>query len=78
MKKNAIETQKEAVLAYMQEHGAITSWTAIELFGATRLSAIIYNLRREGHEITTQMRVALNRYGHTVNFAQYVLIRGEK
>ena len=78
MAKNAIETQKEAVLAYMQEHGAITSWTAIELFGATRLSAIIYKLRREGHEITTQMRVALKRDGHTVNFAQYVLIRGER
>nr|DAW66798.1 MAG TPA: helix-turn-helix domain protein [Caudoviricetes sp.] len=78
MAKNAIETQKEAVLAYMKEHGAITSWTAIELFGATRLSAIIFKLRREGHEIKTQMRVALNRYGHTVNFAQYVLIRGKK
>lgn len=40
--------QKTAlVLDHLQKKKTITSWEAIELFGATRLSAIIYNLRKK-------------------------------
>lgn len=41
-------TNKTAlVLNHLQKKKTITSWEAIELFGATRLSAIIYNLRKK-------------------------------
>jgi len=56
----------------LQEHGSITSLEAIELFGATRLSAIVFNLRRRGYEITTETLATKDRYGHAVNYAKYV------
>lgn len=43
------KTQK--VAKYLEEHGSITSWEAIQLFRATRLSAIILTLRRRGMHI---------------------------
>lgn len=60
-----------AVLDHMKEHGSITQMEAIELFGATRLSAIIFNLRRRGHEIETVTMGMTDRYGHAVNYARY-------
>jgi hypothetical protein len=47
---------------------------AIDLFGATRLSAIIYNLRDAGYKITTTTKTTTNRYGHTTQYAEYSLI----
>lgn len=44
-------TQEKAVLQHLKENGSITSWDAITLFGATRLSAIIYLLRKQGYNI---------------------------
>lgn len=60
------------VLKHLQENGSITSMEAIELFGATRLSAIIFNLRRHGHNIVTVDKVGTDRYGHRVKYANYV------
>ena len=36
-----------AVQLHLIEKGTITSWEAIKEYGATRLSAIIYNLRHK-------------------------------
>ena len=68
-------TQKEKVLKHLQNFGSITSWDAIELYGATRLSAIIYLLRQEGHKISSKTEKGRNRYGHPVQFAKYVYTR---
>lgn len=57
----------------MKRNGSITSMEAIELFGATRLSAIIFNLRKRGHDIGTVTKGMTDRYGHAVNYAKYVL-----
>lgn len=46
-------TQELRVLKHLQEYGSITSWEAIEEYGATRSSAIIYNLRKKGFKIKT-------------------------
>lgn len=37
------------VLKHLQENENISSMEAFELFGATRLSAIIFNLRKYGY-----------------------------
>ena len=72
MKKT--KSQKSEVLKFMKTHKrGITSLQAIELFGATRLSDIIFRLRQEGYNIITEMVTAKNRYGHTVTFARYRL-----
>lgn len=63
---------KDRVLQYLKENKSITSLEAIEEFGATRLSAIIYNLRKE-HNITTQYETSKNRYGDSVSYARYKL-----
>jgi hypothetical protein len=63
---------EDRVLQYLKENKSITSLEAIKEFGATRLSAIIYNLRKE-HKITTQYETSKNRYGDSVNYARYIL-----
>lgn len=66
-------TQEKAVLLHLKRHGSITSWDAITLFGATRLSAIIYNLRHDGWNIETTDLTVKNRYGNSTTVAKYIL-----
>lgn len=61
------------VLRHLKEKGSITSMEAFELYGATRLSAIIFNLRKRGYEISTQTECCTDRFGHICNFARYIL-----
>lgn len=62
----SFETKTQAVLKHLQENKSITSWEAINLFKATRLSAIIFRLRERGHSITTEMI-----YENRSNYAIY-------
>ena len=48
-----MKTKKEKVRDYLIENGKITSWEAIQKFNATRLSAIIWELRDEGMKINS-------------------------
>lgn len=66
-------TKTSEVLNHLKEHGSITSNEAWELYGATRLSAIIFNLRKRGHDIETVTMGMTDRYGHAANYAKYVL-----
>lgn len=68
-------TQKEAVLRYMMEHGKISSFEAFSELGITRLSAVIFDLRKE-HNVVTYTRNTVNRYGHGTQYAEYYL-KGE-
>ena len=74
-KENNMEkmTQEKAVLQHLKENGSITSWDAITLFGATRLSAIIYLLRKQGYEIDATDLTVKNRYGNATTVAKYIL-----
>ena len=62
-----------AVLQHMREHEGITQLEATELYGATRLSSIVFNLRKRGHDIETVTMGTTDRYGHAINYAKYVL-----
>jgi hypothetical protein len=65
------------VLDYIQTHKkGISSMQAFEMFGATRLSAIIYVLREE-YDIEGIPCEGVDRYGNNVRFFRYVF-RGEK
>ena len=68
-------TQMSEILAYMQAGNRITSMQAIEMFGATRLSAIIFDLRKAGYNIITHDIVGKNRYGGVCQYAEYELIK---
>ena len=63
------------VLNHLRTKGSITSMEAIENYGATRLSAIIFNLKKS-HDIVTHRMECVDRYGNTCHFAKYVY-RGE-
>lgn len=69
-------TQKAEVLKHLQEKGSLTSMEAIELYGATRLASIIFDLRAEWHNIETIMVEGRTRYGGYTQYAKYVYISG--
>ena len=69
-KRNTNKTQK--VLEHLQRKGSITSLEAIELYGATRLSRIIYNLKKE-HNIESVSSQCTDRYGNIARYSTYVL-----
>lgn len=66
-------TQEQRILEYLQDFGSITSWEAIKEFGVTRLSAIVFNLRKRGYNIETSFETAKNRYGDKVSYGVYKL-----
>lgn len=61
------------VLEHLEKHGTITSLEAIELYGATRLSDIIYRLRKRGYNITTLDLPFTDRFGAKSNYGKYIL-----
>lgn len=69
--KKQNKTQK--VLEHLQEYGYITSLEAIEKYGATRLSAIIFNLRKRGYKIDTYDMPFTDRFGSKSTYGKYVL-----
>ena len=76
-RKQKIEMQKTKMLQvkkHLIEKGTIDSWTAIELYGVTRLSAIIFNLRMNGHNIDSVPRTAYDRNQELCNFTTYKYI----
>lgn len=70
-------TQTKAVLNHLLDCGSITSYEAFEKYGATRLSAIIYILRRRGYIIETELIKVKTRYEATTMVANYIL-KGEE
>ena len=65
-----------AVLNHLIENGSITSWEAIKEYGATRLSAIIYNLRHKYNlNIITENIEFTDRYGSKATYAKYILVK---
>lgn len=66
------KTQK--IIEHLKVHKSITSWDAIQLYRATRLSAIIYNLRNiYNMNIRTIERAFKDENGHTSYYAKYIL-----
>jgi hypothetical protein len=67
-------TKTIQVRNHLIDKGMIDSWTAIELYGATRLSAIIFNLRKEGHIIHSIPNTAYDRNQNICNYTTYKYI----
>jgi len=53
-RKRIKDTKTDKVINYLKRNGSITTWEAIEQFRATRLSAIIFNLRLQGFMIRSE------------------------
>ena len=69
----------KAVLLHLEEKGHINSWEAIKEYGATRLSAIIYNLRHHyGLDIVNETVEFVDRYGTKSHYDNYILIKDKQ
>ena len=61
------------MLEHLRQGNGISSMEAFELYGATRLSAIIFQLRRRGFVIEAVTQTTKDRYGRRVDYARYYL-----
>lgn len=77
MAKKMKRSQRSVVLDYMMTHPYITAEEAYELFGVTRISSVISDLRDQGHEIETVMVEHVNRYGNSTKYGRFYY-KGEK
>jgi hypothetical protein len=66
-------TKRSQVKEYLKKRKVITSWEAIEKFGATRLADIIYDLRKSGWKIATTSITMKDRNGNNCTYAKYIL-----
>jgi len=73
------DTKTRLIYNHLLTNGSITSMEAFELFGATRLSAIIFVLRHEYHmRIENKDLVCIDRYGNICNYVRYIYVKQEE
>lgn len=70
-------SQCNKILNHLMTKGSITQAEAVEKFSCYRLSARIYDLKEDGHDIKTIRCVKKNKEGNVVQFAKYVLVTEE-
>ena len=68
-----MNSQRQVILNHLTKYGSITSLEAINAYGVTRLSAVIFDLRHAGHPIRTDSIKVPSRYGGAT-VAKYVLV----
>ena len=66
------------VLQHLQLYKTITSLEAIKLYRATRLSAIIYKLKKRGYNIVTESQKFRDVYGHGGVYGIYHYLENEE
>ena len=64
-------TQCSKILEHIRCYGSITPREAEDLYGVMRLASRINDLRRFGHEITSEIVDRKNRDGSRVRYAVY-------
>ena len=65
--------QRNAVFNHLVKHGDLTSKQAFELYGCTRLAALIHDFRQMGYDIITIDEYGNNRYGENTRYARYIM-----
>lgn len=70
-------TQCERIVQYMNDFGCITQLDALSDLGVMRLASRISDLKKSGVPIQKEMVSAKNRYGETVHFARYQIVKAE-
>lgn len=64
-------TQCERIIDYLDEFGAITQLEAIRDLGCFRLASRISDLKKQGHNIVSEMVAVKNRWGEKTYVAKY-------
>jgi hypothetical protein len=63
--------QQQRVLDYMRGGNSITSLDAFRELGITRLAAVIYNLKTDGHLIGSRRKTVQNRWNEKCSVSEY-------
>ena len=71
IKAEEVKSQSDAILWHLKTYGTITSYEAIKEYGATRLSAIIFNHRKDGYHIESIPIKKKTRFGRTTTISKY-------
>lgn len=67
-------SKKEKVLRHLIKYGSITPIEALQEYGAFRLSAIIFELRKT-YIIDTEIVNYKNKVNEETNFAKYIFVK---
>ena len=68
-------SQKDRVLQYLKQGKVLNRLNAWDELGVIETPARISELRHEGHEIQTNMKPVINRYGESVRIAEWFMQR---
>ena len=66
--------QTNVVLSHLKSGRTITTMDAYELYGITRLSAKIFELRDKGYNIQFNRIKTTNRFGNKCSYKEYFLV----
>lgn len=64
-------TQCEMIEDYINEYGSISALEAVRDLGCLRLPSRIFDLKKQGHKIKTEMVAVKNRWGEKTYVAKY-------
>lgn len=64
-------TQSERIIWHLNDNGSITQGEALQEYGIMRLASRVNDLRRDGHNIVTEVVTGSNRYGEKTRWARY-------
>jgi len=73
-----LKNQKEKVLQWLKEGKQLNRDIAMNVLGIMNITARIAELRNEGYVIHPNLTTTVNRYGDTVNYAEWTLDSVEK
>jgi hypothetical protein len=65
--------QREQILQYIEDFGAITSYQAYIDLGITQLATRVKELKEQGYTFSCEWISKKNRYGKPVRFKKYKL-----
>lgn len=71
-------SQKEMVLAYIEEFGSITQHEASRDLSVSRLAARISELKKQGYPIEYSGETVKNKYGKKCHITRYSMKQGER
>lgn len=66
------KNQTSEILEHLKKTGSITTKEAYDLYGCSRLSARIYDLKERGYLIKPQICLGKTKYGETSRYTRYV------
>lgn len=70
-------TQADDILNHLQEYKSITQKEAINKYKVYRLSAVIFQLRKQGYLIGGRNETTRTKHGRVANYTRYYLIPTE-